>query len=68
VSPPITVRSLHKLITAFLVTGGLGGVGSEVVTAILESGGDVICFDLPREANVGEFPLQPDIAPRNLNR
>lgn len=45
------------------VTGGLGGVGSEIVTAILESGGDVICFDLPREVNVGELPLQPDISP-----
>lgn len=31
------------------VTGGLGGVGSEVTMSILESGGDVICFDLAKE-------------------
>ncbi|KUJ16157.1 NAD(P)-binding protein, partial [Mollisia scopiformis] len=29
------------------VTGGLGGVGAPVVDSILESGGDVVCLDLP---------------------
>ncbi|KAF8850911.1 NAD(P)-binding protein [Acephala macrosclerotiorum] len=32
-----------------LVTGGLGGVGSPVIYSILESGGDVICLDLPAD-------------------
>jgi hypothetical protein len=41
-----------------LVTGGLGGVGSEVVTAILESRGDVICLDLAKNIEVRESPLR----------
>ncbi|KAH7354994.1 putative short-chain dehydrogenase [Rhexocercosporidium sp. MPI-PUGE-AT-0058] len=31
------------------VTGGIGAVGSQVIYSILESGGDVICFDLPKD-------------------
>ncbi|KAK0119789.1 hypothetical protein ONS95_011221 [Cadophora gregata] len=32
-----------------LVTGGIGAVGSQVIYSILESGGDVICLDLPKD-------------------
>jgi hypothetical protein len=43
----------HKGVMYFIdqitVTGGLGGIGSAVTTSILESGGDVICFDLAKE-------------------
>ena len=28
------------------VTGGLGGLGTAIIHAILESGGDVLCLDL----------------------
>ena len=40
-----------------LVTGGLGGVGSEVVISILQSGGDVICLDLAKTADLGRCLL-----------
>ncbi|KAE8447694.1 hypothetical protein EG329_010501 [Mollisiaceae sp. DMI_Dod_QoI] len=32
-----------------LVSGGLGGVGSPLIYSILESGGDVVCLDLPTD-------------------
>ncbi|KAF4632154.1 hypothetical protein G7Y89_g5983 [Cudoniella acicularis] len=42
------------LLDLHLFTGGLGGIGSEICTSILESGGDVLCLDLPENPNLGE--------------
>ena len=39
----------HDALTFLLVTGGCGAVGLEAARAILESGGDVVCLDLPAE-------------------
>ncbi|KAH6676454.1 oxidoreductase [Halenospora varia] len=51
--PKIPTSELFKLDNrTVLVTGGLGGVGSEICTAILESGGDVLCFDRHKEPNL----------------
>ncbi|KAH7411046.1 hypothetical protein BKA64DRAFT_662571 [Cadophora sp. MPI-SDFR-AT-0126] len=46
----ITTQKLFTLQErTILVTGGIGAVGSQVIYSILESGGDVICLDLPKD-------------------
>jgi len=41
-----------------LVTGGIGAVGPQVTYSVFESGGDVICLDLPTDPpDLGNCPF-----------
>jgi len=65
-NPPVRVptQDLFRLSDrTILVTGGLGGIGKEIVATILECGGKVISFDLATELipifkHVSETQLQ----------
>ncbi|KAL2014301.1 hypothetical protein VTN00DRAFT_1826 [Thermoascus crustaceus] len=46
--PEVSTRDLFRLDgRTVLITGGTGALGLEVAGSVLESGGDVICIDLP---------------------
>lgn len=41
----------RKLNPGDVVSGGSGALGTALVAAVLESGGDVVCLDLPETPN-----------------
>ncbi|OQV03344.1 hypothetical protein CLAIMM_08396 [Cladophialophora immunda] len=48
-----------------IVTGAVGGLGVQAVTAILESGGDVICLDRPEQPPQTVWDKLKDVAVLN---